>query len=251
MVVAMGMAFSLPASSRAANLFIGFDDGTIIVDGGALDLDGVVNDNIDFAGIYSISGYFVKGSVYQSPPFPVGPTLTGLATHSLTLTDFYAEALATSTLGGTLDIRFQADFLGAFGAGIAFDLITPFVENSLSLFVPASTDSLNVWQSYIYDNTNSFAITPPAGAPLPSGNPFYPGTGSVAYPVSGNGPIAIPAMTNPTLGAMLQIQLGQIGDRFLLPSSAEVGIHVVPELGSSTLAFLGFLGVMLVRRRLS
>ena len=64
------------ATPAHAQLQISFDNNTSIVDGGAGDLDSVANGKIDFSGVYGIAGYQVQGTLRESPPWAVGPSIS-------------------------------------------------------------------------------------------------------------------------------------------------------------------------------
>lgn len=252
-LIAAGLwALGVP-SPAVAQLEIYFDNAQIIQDGGAGDLDGLVNDKIDFAGIYGTSGYSVQGSLRSSPTWPVGPTLNGYSppiTGALTLTNFVAEAVSTSTINTTLGIRIRNQYLGSFTSGTALDSVTAEVGNSLLFPVPPGTDLLQVWATDISDiPSGTTPITPATGAARPLGNPFHPGPGTTPYPITGDGPTPIPALTNPVIQGLLVINLGQFNDQFILPNSAEVGFsaNLVPEPAMGGLIGLTF--ILAARRR--
>jgi hypothetical protein len=224
-----------------AQLQISFDGGTSIFDGGAGDLDSVANGKIDFAGIYGLAGYQVSGTLRESPPWAVGPSISqqlSAPIYSLTLTNFMAEAVSTSTLGTTLSLRFNsAPFVGAYPAGTAVDSLVAEVGSSTSSFVLPNTDLITAFQSIIADNSTSAMILPATGGILPLGNPVHPGPGTTPYLVTGHGPTATPAFTNPVIYGFMELQLGQTGDQLIMPSSLEIGFTAVPE--PSTVALLG------------
>jgi hypothetical protein len=242
------------ASVHGANLLIGFDNGPLITDGSGLDIDGVINDQIIFGGNYGTAGYWVSGTVRQSPAWPVGQSLSGYVppiTGGLTLTNFVAEAVAGSLIGTPLTVRYKGDYLGAYAAGTAVDTLDAEVGNSASSPVPAGTDVITYYQSAVFDNFSSVTILPATGGVIPLGNPFHPGPGTTPYAVTGHGPVAVPAMTNPTILSSFQIILGAANNQFILPSSAEVGFtsELVPEPGSTTLALLGGAGLAVAAAR--
>ena len=241
------------ATAAATPLEMNFDGGAQIVDGGAGDLDGLVNGKIDFSGVYGLAGYMVTGTLRESPPFAAGTTISQQLTppiYSLTLTNFTAEALPTSTLGAPLDMRYNSDpFVGGFLPGTAVDSLAAEVASSTASPIPAGTDALTNFFSIIGDNATSIVIAPATGASVPMSNPFYPGTGTTAYPITGHGVAATPAYVNPTIYGLVQLTLGQVGDQFLMPSSAEIGFTAVPEPASIVLFALGLIALAVTRRR--
>lgn len=229
------------ATPAQAQLQISFDNNTSIVDGGAGDLDSVANGKIDFSGVYGIAGYQVQGTLRESPPWAVGPSISqqlSAPVYSLTLTNFMAEAVSTSTLSTTLSIRFNsAQFIGAYLAGTAVDSLVAEVGSSTTSVVLPSTDMITAFQSIIADTSTSTLILPPTGGILPLGNPLHPGPGTTPYLVTGHGPIGTPAMVNPVIYGYMELQLGQLGDQLIMPSSLEIGFTAVPE--PSTVSLLG------------
>ncbi len=249
-VLVTGLGLPNPAM---AQLQIWLDGSTNIVDGGPGDTDLTVNGKIDFSGVYGNAGYMVSGRLQESPTWPVGSTVSQQLTspvYSLTLTNFVAEAISTSILNTPLALRFQSDpFLGLFGPGLAVDSISAEVGNSLSTPVFPSTDLLISNMSIIGDASVSTVLTPATGAPLPQGNPFHPGPGTTPYLVSGDGPTALPPMINPTIYGLIQLQLGQSGDQFIMPSSYDIGFSAVPEPATAVLFGMGLLGLAACRAR--
>lgn len=233
----VGVASSVPLLAAAAgpaygiNLLIGFDNGPIITDGSALDIDGIVNDQIIFSGNYGTAGYLVSGTLRQSPTWPVGQSLSGYSppiTGGLTLTNFLAEAVPGSAIGAPLTVRCTGDFTGIFTAGTAVATLDAEVGNSLFAAVPSSTDVINVYGAAVSDSFSSVTILPATGGVLPLGNPFHAGPGTTPYLVTGLGPVAVPSLTNPTISSFFQIVLGGADNQFILPSSAEVGFTSQP-----------------------
>ena len=234
--------------AHGINLMIGFDSGPIITDGSALDIDGLVNDQIIFAGNYGAAGYLVSGTLQQSPTWPVGQSLSGYVppiTGGLTLTNFLAEAVPGSLIGTPLTVRYQADYPGVFAAGTAVATLDAEVGNSLFAPVPPGNDTITFYQAVVFDNVSIATILPSTGGGIPLGNPFHPGPGTTPYPVTGLGPVAVPAMTTPTILSSFQVVLGGLSNQFILPASAEVGFtsQIVPEPGAAALAALGMAGL--------
>ena len=141
------------------------------------------------------------------------------------LIGFDSGPLITDGSGLDIDgvISDQITFGGNYGAGTAVDTLDAEVGNSASSPVPAGTDVITYYQSAVFDNFSSVTILPATGGVIPLGNPFHPGPGTTPYPVTGHGPVAVPAMTNPTILSSFQIILGAANNQFILPSSAEVG----------------------------
>ena len=161
--------------------------------------------------------------------------------------------LITDESGLDIDgvINDQIIFGGNYGAGTAADTLDAEVGNSASSPVPAGTDVIIYYQSAVFDNFSSVTILPATGGVIPLGNPFHPGPGTTPYAVTGHGPVAVPAMTNPTILSSFQIILGAANNQFILPSSAEVGFtsELVPEPGSTALALLGGAGLAVAAAR--
>lgn len=231
------------AAPAQAQLQISFDNNTSIIDGGAGDLDSVANGKIDFSGIYGFAGYQVQGTLRESPPWAVGPSISqqlSAPVYSLTLTNFVAEAVSTSTLSTTLAMRFNsAPFIGTYLAGTAVDSLVAEVGSSTTSVVLPNTDLITTFQSIIADNSTSTLILPSTGGILPLGNPLHPGPGTTPYLVTGHGPIGTPAFVNPVIYGYMEFQLGQLGDQLIMPSSLEIGFTAVPEPSSIALAATG------------
>lgn len=244
----------LSATPAWAQMQIMFDGSTTITDGGAGDLDFLTNGKIDFSGIYGNAGYQVSGTLRESPPWAVGPTISqqlAAPIYSLTLTNFVAEALGTSILNTTMALRFNSDpFAGFHPAGTAIDSLVAEVGSATNSPIPAGTDSVITLMSIIAD-TSGTQITPPTGAPLPMGNPFHPGPGTTPYPVTGNGPTLTPPFVNPVIYGLVEFELGGVGNQLLMPSSLEIGFSPVPEPSTVSLLVVGVacLGGAAYRRR--
>lgn len=240
------------AGSAFGQLQINFIGGPTIFDGGVGDLDNLTNGKIDFSGVYGPAGYQVSGTLQQSPNWPSGSSVSqqlNTPVYSITLTNFVAEALTTSTIGWPLAISFQSDpFVGVFGPGVGVDAMIAEVGHASGGLVPQNTDHLIFYDSAVTDGSTYTILAPSTGASLPMGNPFHVGFGTTAYPVAGHGPTPLPPMTNPWIVGLIELTLGQVGDQFILPTSYEIGFSPIPEASSALLAALGSAGVLLLGR---
>jgi hypothetical protein len=112
--------------------------------------------------------------------------------------------------------------------------------------VPPANDLILDWQGFISGVTISGLL--PGPPPYP--NPFLPPSSApLPYAIVTHGPTFMGAWTNPVFGAYLTFQLGSNGDQLILPSSAEVAVHLVPEPGTVALLASGMAALSLVVRR--
>lgn len=245
----------LDAPQAFGQMRVIFDSLTVIFDGGAGDTDGVTNGKIDFSGVYGNAGYQVSGRLQETPSWPVGSTVAQQLTspvYGLTLTNFTAEALGSSQLGSPLAINVQSDaFTGLYGPGTAADSLSAEVGHATSGVVPPNMDTLLYFESIVGDNVNAIVIQPATGAPVPLGNPPHVGAGTTPYPITGHGIQGTPGLVNPVLYGLIGLQLGQVGDQFIMPNSYEIGYSaaLVPEPSTWVLAAMGFAALVWFRRR--
>ncbi len=251
--------FALAFQSEALAITVIIDGGVAIVDGGAMDLDGVVNGVVSFdstaagpAGFATASGYQVRGSALIGLAGGAGAALRTLLPpggpiFGVTLTNLEVDAVAGAILGAPLAIQFGHTFFPGAPAGgaliVAGDLLDDaFGDNGTGAptfgFNPLTAvplvlgvDSITLWQGEV----NGAAIPGPfpgvaiagCGGPfLPPGPPVpnCPGLG-VGYP-DGFGHLA-PAFIGPgpfDLDGNLTLTLGGPRDQFRLNESAVVGI---------------------------
>jgi hypothetical protein len=227
-------------------------DSTVITDNGAGDLNSTVG-TIDFSGVYGTAAYAVVGRLTDTP----GVSGIALSTYVLRLTNFSAQAVTGSVLGTPMNISIESNTFPAAIAGTASDNITALVGNASGLSVPANTDMLLTFASVVNDGTMfPYPISTVVSSPAPFGNPLFGGgLSTIAYPVSSH-TTAVPPTIFPTLLGAFSLSLGQIDDRFIMPTSYDIGLQIaaVPEPSSLVLLGIASLGVILVsknRRRAS
>lgn len=239
-VLAVSMVGGIP--TNAFGLVIEFNGGaTTISDNGIGDLNPTVG-ILDFnttVGLYS-----VQGTVDLS----AGPnviSLIGTPTASVRLTNFTAEALGSSL--PALGIKFYDTVTGTFPSLVGADSIDAYAAHVTGAPIPPGNDLLLDWQGYV-DGWPIFPYSP-GGPPYPS--PFVPPTSPpVPYTVVTQGPSTFTGpFVNPVISAYLTIQLGSLGDQFILQSSAEIGFVPVPETSTLVMAGIGAFAILMMRRR--
>jgi len=240
-IVSTVIAVLIATTSPAHALVIEFNGGaTTISDNGIGDLNpaaGILDFNT------TVGLYKVQGTVDLS----AGPnviSLIGTPTASVRLTNFTAEALGSSL--PALGIKFYDTVAGTYPSLVGADSIDAYAAHATGAPIPPGNDLLLDWQGYI-DGWPVFPYSP-SGPPYPS--PFVPPLSSpVPYTVvtQGSSTFAGP-FTNPVISAYLTIQLGSLGDQFILQSSAEIGFVPVPEVDTFVMAGLGGILLFSIRR---
>lgn len=242
----MILAFSRQSSSALEVLLQWGTGSQIITD----NLAGWDNNNtigvIDFGPIILPDYFISKGTVDLNS----GPNLTsiiGSPSASIRLTNLQVEAIGVPQFD--LRIGMLENLTGTYTSLVGGDAIDAYVGHISGSAVPAGQDQLMSWQGYL-----DVLTFPPAFGPNPPiPNPALPASSlPLPYPLYGHGPSPLPgSYTNPILGADLYIQLGGPGDLFILNSSAEVGIGVVPEPSTWALAVVGAGALLCGKRRIA
>lgn len=186
---------------------------------------------IDFNA--TVGNYQVSGTLDQVAG-PSVVSLIGAPTASLRLTNFTAEALVAAP--GQLDIQFTDTVAGTYFGITAADSLDAYVGHATGAAIAAGTDQIVVWQGFV----SGAAINPTAPGAPPYFNPALPAASvPLPYSVVTQGPVTFaPTFINPIFGAYLSIDLGGLGNQFILPSSAEVAFVAIPEAGSLALSGL-------------
>lgn len=241
-VMWLTIAMLVVIPSNAFALVIEFNGGaTTISDNGIGDLNPTVG-ILDFnttVGLYSVQGTL---------DLSAGPnviSLIGTPTASVRLTNFTAEALGSSL--PALGIKFYDTVAGSYPSLVGADSIDAYAAHATGAPIPPGNDLLLDWQGYI-DGWPVFPYSP-GGPPYPS--PFVPPFSSpVPYTVVTQGSSTfVGPFNNPVISAYLTIQLGALGDQFILQSSAEIGFVPVPEVSTLVMAGIGGLGLLWLQRR--
>lgn len=234
----VGTLLTLPQAAQA-QLRVSF--GSLhIFDGGAGDIDPAPN-VIGFNGIYGPANYHIQGTLTQV----AGPSgISASFPLSLTLTNFIATAVPTSTVGMPTDISIESNTVfGSFGVGTAADQVSAEVGHFGGLPVAANTDFITSLYTIINDSVSQYPIATATGAPVPVGNPaFGGGFGSTPYPLTGHVNSSIPATFNPKLLGVIGFTLGAIDDQLIMPSSFEIGYQATPVPEPSTMMLIGLAG---------
>lgn len=229
-------------STPAWALVIEFNGGaTTISDNGVGDLNptaGILDFNT------TVGLYQVQGTVDLS----AGPnviSLIGTPTASVRLTNFTAEALGSSL--PALGIKFYDAVAGTFPSLVGADSIDAYAAHATGAPIPPGNDLLLDWQGYI-DGWPIFPYSP-GSPPYPS--PFVPPfSPPVPYTVVTQGSSTFTGpFTNPVISAYLTIQLGSLGDQFILQSSAEIGFVPVPETSTLVMTGLGGFAILMTRKK--
>lgn len=236
-LAAMLLTLASPPA-QAINITIG---GVAITDlvGDAHDTDGAGNDTISFnstlagAAGFALPGYTVSGKVKLGGAGGVGAGQGSV----ITLTDFTATRVAAAGQVAPLVIAFSHTFPQPPKPAFAFDRIFGTVTH---------TGVVNLqWQGSV----NGAAIVKPVGPTVK--NFLAPAGGANVDAVNGgHGLMNIPPPPGPpwTLQGDLTFSLGAVGDVFVMPNSADVGVFAVPESSSACMVLAGLLAVALARR---
>lgn len=237
MLVAVGL---LLAASPAGAVSIDFNAGALVID------DNLAGDLNPFGGIIdfnvTVGGYKMVGTVDQKAG-PSVVSLLGAPSAALRLTNFTAEAVGSPP---QMAIQFYDTVGGLFPAVTGADSLNAFVGHATGAPVGPGNDQILDWQGFV----SGLIITNLNPGPPPYLNPFLPpASAPLPYPVVTHGPSFLGAFTNPVFGAYLTFQLGSNGDQLILPSSAEVGVHLVPEPGTVALLSTGVAALLLTARR--
>jgi len=224
--------------AQAINITIGGVPITDLV-GDPRDTDGAGNDTITFnstlagAAGFALPGYTVSGKVKLGGAGGVGAGKGSI----ITLTDFTATRIAAAGQVAPLVIAFSHTFPQPPKPAFAFDQIAGTATH---------TGAVNVqWQG----NVNGVAIVKPVGPTVKNfGAPA--GGANVDAVNGGHGLMNIPPPPGPpwTLRGDLTLSLGAVGDVFVMPNSAEVGVFAVPESSSACMVLAGLVAVGLAHR---
>jgi hypothetical protein len=236
-LLALGL---LLIASPARAVSIDFNAGTLVINdnlaGDSNPTTGIVDFNV------TVGGYKMVGTVDQTAG-PSVVSLLGSPSAALRLTNFTAEAVGSPP---QMAIQFYDTVGGVFPAVTGADSLNAFVGHATGAPVPPANDLIFDWQGFV----SGVVITGLLPGPPPYPNPFLPPSSSpLPYTIVTHGPVAMGAFTNPVFGAYLTFQLGSNGDQLILPSSAEVGVHLVPEPSTIALLAAGVAALALVVRR--
>lgn len=199
---------------------------------------------IDFGPII-LPEYTVQGTVDLGSGSNLA-SIIGTPSASLRLTNFQAEATVVPQY--PLRVGFREFLTGTYSNLIGGDVLDAYVDHAFGSAIPAGQDEIIFWQGYL----GILTFPPPFGPNPPIPNPFLPANSpALPYPTYGHGPYSLPGTyTNPLLGADLYFYLGGQGDQFILLSSAEVGLRIVPEASTLTMIATGVAGLLAAGARL-
>ncbi|MGD9646755.1 MAG: PEP-CTERM sorting domain-containing protein [Pirellulales bacterium] len=230
------------AETQARAVTIDFGGGGLVInDNGVGDTNATIG-IIDFNTTFG--GYKLSGTV-DTAAGPSIVSLLGSPSAALRLTNFTAEAVGTP---GPLGLQFYDTVAGFFPSVTGADSLDAYVGHATGAPVPPANDLILDWQGFI----SGVVITGVSPGPPPYPNPFLPpASAPLPYSLVTHGPTAMGAFLNPVFGAYLTFQLGSNGDQLILPSSGEVGVHLVPEPSTIGLLATGVSGLFLLvfRRR--
>ena len=230
----------LLAASPAWAVSIDFNGGALTINDNLPGDSNLTVGIIDFN--VTVGGYKMAGTVDQTAG-PSVVSLLGSPSAALRLTNFTAEAVGSPP---QMAIRFYDTVGGLFPAVTGADSLNAFVGHATGAPVPPANDLILDWQGFV----SGVVITKLLPGPPPYPNPFLPPSSApLPYAIVTHGPTPMGAFTNPVFGAYLTFQLGSNGDQLILPSSAEVGVHLVPEPGTVALLSTGVAALLLVVRR--